>query len=299
MSALLDDIINLAEDDRQSLPNLLRKCLRLASELKIERIKTWADQELSGYKDWTTLPEYRIIGAHAYGNFAGWFNSWYPNHLIVPAAMEPEHRKWAEQVYLVQSVSALDDLAKMDAAKGIFTSPWPPNMVAYYQTKLMPECVCHDAWQEIPKSALIEVLDTVRNTTLRMALEIKEELGTSYAELSQIRSGDVRRIENIVINNLGGNVALGNVNSSGQTVLVSGDRKVLHAALTRVGLDHADLNELDDAIRLDGEKSLGSSVTEWIKAKASKVVTGGIKVSVSIGQQLLTEFLMQHYGLKK
>jgi len=49
MSALLDDIITLAEDDRNSLPNLLRKCLRLASELKNERLKTWANQELDGY----------------------------------------------------------------------------------------------------------------------------------------------------------------------------------------------------------------------------------------------------------
>src|SRR5271169_1913651 len=272
MSALLDDIINLAEDDRQSLPNLLRKCLRLASELKIERLKTWADQELNGYKDWTTLPEYRIIGAHAYGNFAGWFNSWYPNHLIVPAAMEPEHRKWAEQAYLVQSVSALDDLAKMDAAKGTFTSPWPPNMVAYYQTKLMPKCVCHEAWLEIPKSALVEVLDTVRNTTFRLALEIKEELGTSYTELSQVRSGDARRIESIVINNIGGNVALGNVNSSGQTVIVAGDRKALDAALTKIGLDRTDLIELTHAIQTDGGSETASSVKEWVKAKAAKVV---------------------------
>ena len=248
MSALLDDIINLAEDDKQSLPNLLRKCLRLASELKIERLKSWADQELNGYKDGDEVPAYRIIGAHAYGNFMGWNNTWYPNHLIVPAVMEPNHRKYAEQAYLVQSVGALDDLAKMDAAKGAFTSPWPPNMVAYYQTKLVQGYVCHDAWQEIPKSEIVEVLDTVRNTTLRMALEIKEELGTSYAELSKVRSGDSRRIESIVINNLGGNVALGDLDASGQTVIIAGDRKVLDAALTKIGLDHADLTELTHAI---------------------------------------------------
>jgi hypothetical protein len=35
------------------------------------------------------------------------------------------------------------------------------------------------------------------------------------------------------------------------------------------------------------------------KGKSIEVVTGVKKVSVSIGQQLLTEFLMQHYGLKK
>jgi len=37
---------------------------------------------------------------------------------------------------------------------------------------------------------------------------------------------------------------------------------------------------------------------EWIETKTSKVVAGGIKVGVSIGQQLLTEFLMKRYALK-
>jgi hypothetical protein len=298
MPALLDDIINLAEDDKQSLPNLLRKCLRLSSELKIERLKTWADQELNGYKDGAGVPAYRIIAANAYGNFAGPFRSWYPNHLIVPVVLEEKHRHFAETVEVFQSVGSLDDLAKQDA-NGTLILSWPPVLVALYQSKLLQGAVCHDAWQEVPKSALIEILDAVRNATLRMALEIKEELGTTYNNLDEVKSRDVRQIESIVINNLGGNVALGSLDASGQTVIIAGDRKLLDAALTKIGLDQADLTELTHAIQTDGDATAGSSVKEWIKAKASKVVTSGIKVSVTIGQQLLTEFLMQHYGLKK
>ena len=32
--------------------------------------------------------------------------------------------------------------------------------------------------------------------------------------------------------------------------------------------------------------------------KAAKVVAGGIKVGMDVGQRLLTEFLLQHCGLK-
>ena len=102
-----------------------------------------------------------------------------------------------------------------------------------------------------------------------------------------------------MINNLGGNVAFGNLDASGQTIIITGDRKTLDTALTKAGLGHADLSELTEAIHNDGGTKPGTGVTEWIKAKASKVVVGGVKVGVSIGQQLLTEFLMQHYGLKK
>jgi AbiTii len=192
MSALLDDIINLSEDDKQSLPNLLRKCLRLASDLKIECLKSWADQELNGYKDGTGVPAYRVITANAYGNFAGPFRSWYPNHLIVPVVLDEKHRHFAETAEVFQSVGSLDDLAKGDN-KGTLILSWPPVLVALYQSKLLQGAFCHDAWQEVPKSALIEILDAVRNATLRMALEIKEELGTTYNNLDEVKSRDVAK----------------------------------------------------------------------------------------------------------
>jgi hypothetical protein len=118
---------------------------------------------------------------------------------------------------------------------------WPPNMVAYYQTRLWQGWVCHDAWQEIGKATLVSVLDSVRNITLRMALEIKDELGTSYADLNRIKPEEAERVKSVVINNLGGNVALGDVDASGQTIIIAGDRKSLDTSLTRAGMNQTDL----------------------------------------------------------
>src|SRR6267143_1064887 len=101
-----------------------------------------------------------------------------------------------------------------DSVKGVLAAHWSPNMVAFYSEKLWPGWVCHDAWQEIPKSTLVEVLDSIRNITLRMALEIKEELGTSYTDLDKIEPEQAARAETVVINNLGGNVAFGNLDAS-------------------------------------------------------------------------------------
>lgn len=114
MSALLDDIIRLAQDDRESLPNLLRKCLVLASELKNTRLEAWANQELDGYqagKD-ENIPAYRKIHANAYGSFAGPFNSFSNKHIIILAVMKEQHRPRPETMHLIQSVSALDNLVK-------------------------------------------------------------------------------------------------------------------------------------------------------------------------------------------
>lgn len=297
MSILLDDIIRLAQDDTQSLPNLLRKCLILASEVKNDRLKKWANQELDGYEGPNEqVPTYRRVHAIAFGAFAGPFNSWSNKHIIIPAVMEKEHRYRAETVHLIQSVSSLDNLLKTDTTKGVIAAHWPPNMIAYYSDKLWEGWICHDAWQEIPKNTLVEVLDSVRNTTLRMALDIKSELGTSFADLSKIKPEEIERVKNVVINNLGGNVALGDLDASGSTVIIAGDRKTLDAILSQAGLDKGDLDSLTEAIQTDGAKP-GNKVGEWVKEKGSKVLSGGIKVGTKIGSEILTAWIKQHYRL--
>jgi hypothetical protein len=90
-----------------------------------------------------------------------------------------------------------------------------------------------------------------------------------------------------------------NVDASHQTVFVAGDRKTLDAALVKAGLDQTDLDELSEAILVDGGSKPGNRVTEWVQLKAGKVIVGGVGVGVSIGQQLLTDWLLIHAGLKK
>jgi hypothetical protein len=67
VSIRLDDIINLAIDGKQPLPDILRKCLLLGHELKNERLKEWANKELSGYKSIGDIPAYRHMHGIAQG----------------------------------------------------------------------------------------------------------------------------------------------------------------------------------------------------------------------------------------
>jgi len=307
MSALLDDIINLAIDGKQPLPDILRKCLLLGHELKNDQLKTWANQELNGYESGRDVPEYRVIPAPAKGNFIGPFHAQYNGHVIPSVVLEKEHREFAERVYLMQSVTAYVDVLKERAANpsgGSLSFPWNANMVAYYQDKLMSRgFICHSAWQEISASAVAEVLDTIRNRTLSMALQIKDELGTSYTNLRSIEAvGEVAtKIQSIVFQNTGGNttVAFGQANvdaSQRQIVITIGDRQALDDALTGAGLERKDLDTLTEAIESDGDKP-GNKVHEWIKRNASKVVSGGVKVGTHIGQEILTAWIKAHYGV--
>jgi hypothetical protein len=306
MSALLDDIIKLAIDGNQPLPDILRKCLLLGHELKNVRLKAWANQELNGYQSGKDVPEYRIIPAQARGNFIGPFHSQYNGHIIPPAVLENEHRDFAERVYLIQSVSAFEDVTKgAKQSQGSLVFDWPADMVVYYQEKLMQGgFICHSAWQEIPPSALVELLDTVRNRTLNMALEIKDELGTSYTDLRQIKSKDAATsIQNIIFQNTGGsaNVAFdgSSIDASTNTEIVInvGDKNKLAEILGKAGLSNTDVRSLTEAFKADGEKQPGTKVGAWVKDNASKVVMGGVKIGAKIGGELLSAWLKQYYGL--
>jgi hypothetical protein len=137
-----------------------------------------------------------------------------------------------------------------------------------------------------------------------VALEIKDELGTSYADLGQIKSNEAAtRIQHIIFQNTGGstNVAFdgSSIDASTNTeiAIAMGDKQKLDEILSKAGLNKSDLCDLDEAIGADGGKKPGSRVGGWVKDNASKVVTGGVKIGTKIGADLLTAWLKQYYGM--
>lgn len=53
---LLDDIIKSGVADQPpALKVVLRQCILLANELKVPLLRTWAEQELNGYPDPSTV----------------------------------------------------------------------------------------------------------------------------------------------------------------------------------------------------------------------------------------------------
>jgi hypothetical protein len=55
--------------------------------------------------------------------------------------------------------------------------------------------------------------------------------------------------------------------------------------------------KLTQAILADGGKKLGNKVAEWIKENAEKALAGGMAVGTTIGKQILTDWLKQHFGI--
>jgi hypothetical protein len=75
-----------------------------------------------------------------------------------------------------------------------------------------------------------------------------------------------------------------------QQNIVTGDWEHLAKVLRTAGVSGPELDELSSAVKDDG-KTMGTRVKGWIEKTSPKVLSGGIKVGVSIGQTLLIEYL--------
>jgi AbiTii len=304
MATLLDEIIELATDDKQPLTVLLRKCLVLAHQLKNDRLKAWANQELNGYESADGLPEYRIVGAHAIGDFSGRFQSGLKNWTIPPAVLEEKHRDFARTVYLVQAIGVYEDVARKADNEGAIQFDWPANLTLYYQQRIkfnQPMALNH-ARQIVAKHSIIELVDTIRNRTLNMALELQSELGEQ--DLKKITPADKEQVDRTITTIIygGTNVFASdqsqvNANISQQIINV-GNREELDSVLKRSGLSNEDLAELSEAEKEDGPQKMGTGVMGWIKKTAPKVLAGGVKIGTEVGQKLLTEWLKQYCGIQ-
>ena len=96
-----------------------------------------------------------------------------------PSVLKKEHRHFASTVKLTQPIAAYDiDIDKgKDKGKEKFIIEWPPDLTLLYQRKFIEGYALNRAWQEIPPSVIVSLVDTIRTRVLRFALELKEELG--------------------------------------------------------------------------------------------------------------------------
>lgn len=294
---LLETIIESATDEEKPLPGLLRRCILLADELNNDSLKSWANQELNGYKDLERVPPYRVMYAGAMGVFNAGYA--FPNvkRPIPAGGMEKEHRWAAEKVLLGEPVSAYENALNSDKGHTLMY-PWSADMVVHYQSEFMPGHALLEAWQEVPFSAVAGMLDTIRTRVLNLALDIRREIGNSDADLKKVRpnSREADKVNSIVINHIyGGTVYMGaQQNISTQNISV-GNWQDLRNAMLAAGIKEDAVGELGDAIQKDG-KTVGAKVKSWIGRNAEKVLDKGVEVGISVGAAVLTEHIKKYLG---
>jgi AbiTii len=294
---LVDEIIEMAVHSDKPVSTMLRKFLLLAYELKNDKLKAWTENELSGYDKEGDLPEYRDINVVSKGTFLGPLGATMQGRPIPSLILEKEHRHYVDRAKLFQPIAAYDRAVTGKKVHDA-TINWPTNLVGHYQRKIIEGWALHSAWQEIPASVFISIVETVRNRVLKFTLEIRNELGEVGDKPADIKGEKVEQIMNTYI--FGGvNVVAGSAsgfNQIGNLNVAQGDAEGLAAALRNLGLSDTDADELQATLNQE-KGTLGERTANWIREKAATLGVAGGKMSVDVAKAIVTKLIMQYLGL--
>jgi hypothetical protein len=295
---LLDEIVELASGDKVSVASLLRKCLVLAHALRNDRLKAWTEDELNGYKaDDDAVPDYRKTVAIAKGFFIGSFGRQLNDQPIPPAILREQHRHFAESMVLFQPIASYEGVG----GDSQLVFEWPPNLTALYQASFFQkQYLLNRAWQEVPGSVFVGLIDTIRTRVLRFALDLRDELGPENDNLNELPK---EKVDQSVITYIfgGNNVIASRDFAQTQSIEVGqGDWAALARALEGLGVKTSEIAQLQSALNDDskaaGAPSLGQRTFAWLKQLSSKLGQTGMNIGIEVAKTEVTKWLHQYLG---
>lgn len=301
--SLLSKIQDAAVDSKTDITDVLRQCAVLAARLKHEGFKKWVDEELNGYPPGAVLPPYRIVkGVTSIGHFMGAFGEQITNVPLPLGNVPTEFRARVSQVEFRQGAGALQAMVVGHGED--LMSRWPGDLVARVADRFFEGRTLMAAHMELPRSAVIGVLDAIRNRVLQFVLEIEEQA----PDVGEVKPGaaspiPVEQVTQIFSTTIMGaaNVAVGGQNVSQSAQVVVGDLESLRKYLADLGLPEQDVAELEAALKQDGppnkEGQFGSNVSGWIGKMVKKAAEGGWKIAVPAAASVLASGIRWYYRL--
>jgi hypothetical protein len=160
------------------------------------------------------------------------------------------------------------------------------------------------AYQEIPGTVFVSVMDTVRTKILQLALELRDEMGDAESKGNALGSS---KVDQSVVNHIyGGNVVIAataeNFAQIGSISIEEGNQQQLNSALGQLGLDGKSIASLENVMKADakeagGKPTLGHRTKKWLGNAASYTSKEGLKVGIDVAKRMATKWVLQHYGL--
>lgn len=302
---LLEDIQQAAIDANSDLATLLRKCKLLAVRLGSQPLEDWLLWESNGYPENAPVPQYRVWPLMVKGDFVGPLGDIY-NKLPVPHSCIPiEARKHYARYECRQSIAAIESLLVQIAKDdGRIPSVDVGDLAVSIGTKVYRGYNCLAAWAECAPGNFVEVVNSVRNRILDFSLAVWKE-APSAGELGATSASKIEAVKLMQIFNTtiyGGSANLiGTANDSPITFnIVANDLTAIKEILLQYGVQDADVDELEKALKEEPEannnKTFGPKVSAWIAKMVRKAAEGTWNVGLEVAGSLLAQAIWKYYG---
>jgi hypothetical protein len=198
----IEAFIAKVQDDNVPVSDLLKEAKLLASSLSQSDFLKWLNVELEGYEQDADYPKYRSI--------KGEMKAWNPYHGWVPVihkSSEIEEQLCTRRIN--QSVREIEEL--LSSKSDSYEMPYPASVA----NKILEGGFRTKVSMFISRTALVGVLNSVRNRILDWAIELKSKgIHGDQAEFTNDEKEEAQEIESKFnigkIENFHGNLGEGN-----------------------------------------------------------------------------------------
>ena len=247
----------------KSTTDVLRQAYIIARKLKIKDFEIWISNELNGYKEGASIPEYRNI----FGDIKGWN----PYHGWVSVIIENiEMYNKLTMSKIGQGIPGLENIINRSENKSIISINLPDSF-----NQLISDGVPTKYRKELSPTSIIGIIETVKNIIMEWILKLEEDgiIGVDMKFTDEEKK--IASEKNYTVNNFYGNVSNSqiqqNSNYSSQTINNSLDIDKIVKVLELINTHKKDiLVSLDNP--KDFEQELDAVNNEVKKASPSKVV---------------------------
>jgi len=300
---LISEIIEILSSDSGKLSDALIKTKVLLHKIGHKELVPWVNNELNGYPDRDSVPEYRVLTAVVLVNAS---NGAYrvTSHHIPMGHLNEEQRVSVETARMDQSLAVLEKFIEKES--GHLQAHIPMESYGLLGKGLGNYYQIENAWSEISQPSVLQILIQVRSRLLDFVLELNDQFPSELDDdevKERIGSVDTENLFNSAI--FGDNTTILVGSSNTQTVSninLKGDFKALAKTLENNGVSNLDITALKDAIDEDSSiinvdsKEFGPAVKSWLKTMLSKAVETSWNIELGVASSLLASALNNYYG---
>ena len=300
---LIDEIIEILSTSDGSLTNALLKTKTVLYKIGHKDLIDWVNNELNGYSSEDQVPPYRILRTQVLANIVGM--SFQANSHPIPIMhLEDSDREKLETAKITRSLSVLEKYSESD--EGRLKRPIPIEANNLLGQSLASGNNILSAWSEIQLTDITSILTQVKSRLLDFLLELNERLPRDLGDREikeRAAKTDAKNLFNNAIFGDNTTIVVGSSNTQRiNTTVIKGDFTSLAKTLQEHGVEEADINSLEEAIKVDQAKGesktgeFGTSVKEWLKNMLSKAVDASWQIELGVVSSLLASALKSFYG---
>jgi AbiTii len=254
MSSLVEELQRDSLNANVKVSDLLRKAKAIAVKLDLPELEKWVENELNGYPPDGDFPEYRKVTGQLKGQNP--FHGWLPVIIDQPDAAEAFSTR-----HIFQRVAELESVANSSGSQLTIPLTDEAKLVLMKITRSNADFTLF-----VTKSAVVGILDSVRNSLLEWSLKLEKAdvkgEGMSFSSDERKKAHETQAVIHIgSIGTFTGTMGSGSGDFTVQGDVVNSDSKAAIESLVRkireneaqLGLEPDSTGELNQA--LDGLQS--------------------------------------------